>query len=80
MDNADSYSFIHGGNVMTQWIKCSERLPDDKREYLIHSETYGFRTAYYDKRRKCWDDGDFFDKITGVTHWSEITLPEVMPL
>lgn len=61
---------------MTQWIKCSERLPDDDKEYLIYSETHGHRVAYYSKRRQCWDDGDYYDNITNVTRWTEIVPPD----
>lgn len=58
-----------------EWIKCSDRLPNGNRDCLIASETYGYRVAHYDKRNKIWDDGDFFDSITGVTHWLDILPP-----
>lgn len=59
---------------MSEWIKVSERVPENKGEVLINSSTYGMRIGFFDAQRQCWDDGDYYDDITNVTHW--MPLPE----
>ncbi len=69
----------------TNWIPCSELMPDDDTNYLIvvHIERYGrverwVELASWDAERQCWymADGDFTANL--VTHWR--LLPELPPL
>ena len=69
---------------MTEWIKCSDRLPDIKQEVLIHDGTHFYvayrclRTAPY----KHWEwvvhcecSGVEFDGDYSAQYW--MPLPEI---
>lgn len=59
---------------MTNWIKCSERLPEDGVGVLAWWSG-GCVKALYDPRPKEWKHYDYLDmRLSGVTHWQP--LPE----
>ena len=67
-----------------QWVPCSERLPDDKRQVLVYAQSVHFALAKYDEMREA--DGTYskqwvtfdawkpFYKIKNVIAW--MPLPE----
>lgn len=58
---------------MTNWIKCSERLPEDDREVLVRVQgrTKAFNAlGYLDKKR--WFDSVGFLFSVPVIAWCEI--------
>lgn len=64
---------------MSEWISCSERLPSDDDEVLIHEHGcvyYGnyingkFITQAYSSMGEC-DDWVYYN----VTHWMPLPLP-----
>ncbi|GAA0491516.1 DUF551 domain-containing protein [Tatumella punctata] len=81
-DIKSGYTLGHADALMlrelvekTKLIPVSDRLPEDSSTMVLALEADGSAwIAYYDKFRERWDDGDFHDDITGVTHW--MPLPE----
>jgi hypothetical protein len=59
---------------MADWIKCSERMPEQYREVLVCSYD-GSRYIAALNREMNWDDGDFFDDIQNITHWQPLPEP-----
>ena len=57
---------------MSEWIKCSDRLPDDGVWVLIYQEGYVFDMASYSERNDLFENG--YEWLEGVTHW--MPLPE----
>lgn len=51
------------------WIKCSDQMPEKGIGVIAFSDDGSMWIAYYDKESRCWDDGDFFNDIPGITHW-----------
>lgn len=72
---------------MTEWIKCSERLPEaihpsspHYRTYLIWADGYLYVADYtYDKHfQTCYSFHVNGEEMTGVTHWMPLPdAPEV---
>jgi len=76
-------------NDMTEWIKCSERVPDNSRQVLVTASGL-IGLTFWDKDYKCWwsnsDITDYIDLYAvgfeynieciseQITHWAE--LPE----
>lgn len=65
-----------------QWISVKERLPESQTdretsEYVIVTLKRGMNCliAFYDFRRRKWDDGDYLDDIDGITHWQPLPQP-----
>lgn len=52
---------------MCEWIKCSDRMPERNESVLIYAESCVY-VAFLNRHGR-WDDGDYLDNITGVTHW-----------
>ena len=66
---------------MTEWIKCSERLPNRGDhviyyDYLDNSVNCGYMSYITDSRRR-WYSLDARDesKDCDVTHWAELPEP-----
>ncbi|UIA94516.1 DUF551 domain-containing protein (plasmid) [Erwinia tracheiphila] len=50
------------------WISCEDRLPEDSKDVLVlNAEEGEYRVCF--RRNGCWDDGDFYDDVQGITHW-----------
>lgn len=74
---------------MTKWIKCSERLPEVKKEYLVWDGKQLYIAKYQAKDYEPWyagegsgDCGSIFSpepytyRITPkATHWAELPEP-----
>ena len=63
---------------MSDWVLCSERLPEEEREYLIYSPQWGRDVALFQVKGTYrgfdWNGGCVVDPIDVTTHWTE--LPE----
>lgn len=55
--------------ILDGWIKCGEQMPDHKVNVLAVTASGSIWTAFYNEKRKCWDDGDYYDDIKDITHW-----------
>ncbi len=73
MEIINSQKEIH--SRMGLWIKCSDRLPDDKLEVLCAYKYGGYAVLF--KSGRFWDDGDFNSAIDlgDVTYWKLIEPP-----
>lgn len=68
---------------MSEWIKCSERLPEFTGDFggfalvsddvIAFSESKGEVSADYSTRGWCDSDGDILED---VTRWKPISMPE----
>ena len=60
------------------WIRVTDRLPEDKQQTLIHN-AIGICMAIYDQERGVWimkgRSGAIFPPCI-VTHWMPIVFPE----
>jgi hypothetical protein len=56
------------------WIKCSERMPEEGVHVLISTEAEIMYIAYYLKSRGCWECAFFDESFVDITHW--MPLPE----
>lgn len=54
------------------WIKCSDRLPDDGVCVIGFNEDIYMRTVYFNERNNCFEDGNSW--VENITHW--MPLPE----
>ena len=68
---------------MSEWIKCSDRIPDDRGDVTIFHPSIGVLDGY------CWSglfvsgdplfisssDEHGFGTIVGVTHWQPLPQP-----
>lgn len=71
---------------MIEWISTKDRVPDNDDEVLIWGSSYtmtGYWWPYEDNRMgdkkdtwRCYYDG-FSRVVVGVTHWAEITPPNI---
>lgn len=62
---------------MSEWIKCSDRLPENGIPCLVFAPEYdvdGYSIATYTNGRKKWTDNHFTFITEYVTHW--MPLPE----
>lgn len=60
---------------MADWIKCSERMPDDHATVVVtDGEEIGFMWYCGENRWDGWHAGDRVTKQ--VTHWMLPALPE----
>lgn len=61
-----------------EWIKCSERLPEEGKDVLFIQKTWGnnieFKIGDFDSKMKWWQAGSGVIKNEYVTHW--MPLPE----
>lgn len=68
---------------MSEWIKCSERMPDHDREVIAYGKLGVLTWMRYDTKEKHWDEYtlDGFDNLGWVkydypvTHWQELPAP-----
>lgn len=70
---------------MSEWIKCSERLPEDGGEYLYIAEDYPNACVNYNVAIFSKQDGwkvEIYDRIyewgeepVTVTHWMQLPEP-----
>lgn len=57
------------------WISMKERVPTTKDYVLIYDPDFDAQiVAMWNAERLCWDDGDYRDHMTGISHW--MPLPE----
>lgn len=49
--------------IKVQWIPVTERVPEDNREYLAYSPTWGMVVIL----------AEHFKRV-GITHWTDTTL------
>lgn len=56
-----------------EWIKCSDRLPDDSKPVLIMTDSY-MQTAFFERDDDLWLWGDEAWSTQRVSHW--MPLPE----
>lgn len=69
---------------MSEWIKCSERVPDSSSDVTVFSEKYGVVNGYY------WPGGEYVEGekykwyvccgvaeeiACDVTHWQPLPPP-----
>lgn len=70
---------------MTEWIKCSERLPEKEGNYLVCDrgrdvfEAVFFKNEYYGKEIILWlDPVEEYQEYQHITHWQYLPdAPEV---
>lgn len=69
---------------MTEWIKCSERLPEGSHAVLIYSKEIGITGSYLHQTAGClpsyWvltDDDEYIRiiQLYKITHWAELPEP-----
>lgn len=58
-----------------RWKDASKEKPDNRRCVLVWIAPDAPCVAFWDDKRQCWDDGDYYDNIPGVTHWADIIGP-----
>ena len=59
-----------------QWIRCSERLPDKPRLYLIHVAPDEYtNVAYYSGYDWVIDEEEYYFNASDVTHWMPMPEP-----
>lgn len=68
---------------MGEWIKCSERMPEDMDkevsvDVLVFLEGNVYQ-AFYDKTSQCWIDTDGDELVDSIyenpTHWQPLPEP-----
>jgi len=61
---------------MSDWIKCSERMPDSDDCWVLAVTSSGdVFTAFYSYRFEYWDDGCSYEDIKDITHWQPLPPP-----
>lgn len=63
---------------MTQWIKCSDRMPDVHKDVLIYvTHPYEILLAYLsDSGEFCYDIDSYGEQVmTHATHWQPLPEP-----
>ncbi|MGM8528950.1 DUF551 domain-containing protein, partial [Enterobacter asburiae] len=67
-------AMLQGADGNSQWVACSERMPEDEQEVITHN-IFGYRhVSFFDEH-----SGNFFDRLDGspvdcvehvlVSHW-----------
>ena len=76
LQNGESVCIIWGGeNIKMEWIKTSEKLPEQYQQVIYYFRHTGVSCGKYERT----SDGDIFHSLNGflcddVTHW--MPLPE----
>jgi hypothetical protein len=61
-----------------KWIDVNKEMPDNGFQQLIYcAATDHFQIAHHDEDG--WWRPEYAGLISGVTHWTELTGPEVHP-
>jgi len=63
---------------MSEWIKCSERLPGDKdyaNNLVLYENMLMCIVAYYDDNRDSWYSTETATNVENVTHWMPLPSP-----
>ena len=61
-----------------RWIPCSERVPDEYREYLVTKRTIGWNCEEYNSIDIAYFDNDGFHKAYKVIAWMPLPEPARM--
>lgn len=63
-----------------QWIKCSDRMPEEGKEVLLVMKTWGknkeMHIGFFDSKMKWWQAGSGVIKNEYVTHWMPLPSTE----
>ena len=59
----------------SQWIPCSERLPEPGKYYLVTRQTFGWNCTEYREIDIAKYDFDGWHKATKVLAWCELPKP-----
>ena len=63
-----------------EWIKCSERMPEEDKEVLFVRKTWGknkeIHIGGFDSKMKWWQAGSGVIKNEYVTHWMPLPSTE----
>ena len=63
----------------SEWIKCSERMPEEYKDVLFIKKTWGnnieFKIGDFDSKMKWWQSGSGVIKNEYVTHWMPFPEP-----
>lgn len=65
--------------MKNNWIKASEKLPENEDFVLVYLSNGGFDMAWYSQRKKAWfwNSFDEIDEIKHqVTHWQPLDAPD----
>lgn len=68
-------AFIAGYNMRdgeSQWVKCSERLPDNRTYVLAYTTNGGYTSSCEYKHGVFFKD---LDQLNFVTHWQNLPQP-----
>lgn len=69
---------------MSEWIKCSEKLPENAKDVTVFSAEHGVVNGYYwsgihwgkDEQPKWFVCcGEYEGSVYDVTHWQPLPLP-----
>lgn len=62
---------------MSEWIKCSERMPEDYLPVLAFFDGLTTRLVYFDSTSKCWwlaDNPSYIGDFS-PSHWMPLPPP-----
>lgn len=60
---------------MSEWIKCSERLPDDSVPVIVYSPEWSSKPFVGYRRFGHWQGDRILSAPDGVTHWQPLPDP-----
>lgn len=68
---------------MTEWIKCSDRLPEEFTAVLVYFKTGGITVCELREKElhpRRWyivdfDEGDLDYRMDDITHWAKLPEP-----